>query len=596
MSIPHAVMQRNRSSTVRLSMSSVLVNVLLAVFAFGGSLAMAQQDRPADVAAYLDRCEAFGWSGAVLVVHEGEVLCNMGFGHANRELGLPNGPETLFEIASLTKIITACAVMSLVEEGKVGLDDSIAAHLPGVPEDKRGITIRHLLTHTSGMPRFGPGGGGDDLELAVGGYLSGPPSSSPGEQSEYWNGGYALLAGIIERVSGETYQRFCERRVFEPAGITRSGFTGQAFEAHSLATGYNGLIAERTAADHPYASYGWHYKGMGGMVTSLNDLHQFVNAYESGKLLQDETVQQMETPADGWYGFGWAITQTDRGTQRIGHGGDVQGFHCYLLRFPDEDTLIVVLSNTDDVPVWKIAWNIESLVFDQPMRTPPPPSFDHKIDFSNLVGEYESVDGSRLVVHPIGSSLRIGAVGVDAMSAVEPESSGKGASTALALASSILDAVIASNPEEILDHLAPGIPRSWSSTLCTHIWPAHVREHGKFQSVETLGARMIDTDSYEVLFALDHERSPAQLQVIITNGKLQIFDLKGPGIFADKPFAWIGENMLASFDWSADKITARVRVKHDDSGISLEAEKDGGELLVFTRMVQESTDSLDNED
>ncbi len=578
-------------------MTRVFIDVLVVtVFAFCGSLAMAQQDRPADVAAYLDRCEAFGWSGAVLVVREGEVLSNMGIGLANRELGLVNGPETLFEIASLTKIITACAVMSLVEEGKVGLDDSIAAHLPGVPEDKRGITIRHLLTHTSGMPRFGPSGGGDNLELAVGGYLSGPPSASPGEQSEYWNGGYALLAGIIEQVSGETYQRFCERRVFEPAGMTRSGFTGQTFETHSLATGYNGMIPERTAADHPYASYGWHYKGMGGMVTSLNDLRRFVDTYESGKLLQDETVQQMETPDDGWYGFGWAITQTDRGTQRIGHGGDVQGFHCYLLRFPEEDTLIVVLSNTDDAPVWKIAWNIESLVFDQPMRTPPPPSIDHEIVFSNLVGDYESVDGSRLVVHSIGSSLRIRAVGVNAMSAVEPESSGNGATAAHALASSILDAVIASNSEEILDHLAPGIPQSWSSTLCTHIWPAHVREHGKLQSVESLGARMIGPDSYEVLFALDHEHSPAQLQVVITNGKLQIFDLKGPGIFADKPFACIGESMLASFDWSADKITARVRVKHDESGISLEAEKDNGELLVFTRMVQEDTGGVDSED
>lgn len=107
---------------------------------------------------------------------------------------------------------------------------------------------------------------------------------------------------------------------------------------------------------------------------------------------------------------------------------------------------------------------------------------------------------------------------------------------------------------------------------------------------------MIGPDTYEVLFALDHEHSPAQLQVIITNGKLQIFDLKGPGIFADKPFACIGESMLASFDWSADKITARVRVKYDDSGISLEAEKDNGELLVFTRMVQEDTGGVDSED
>src|SRR5436309_2315987 len=146
--------------------------------------------------AYVARCASFGWSGTVLVARAGKVLLQKGYGDVSA--GVASTPDTLYDLASLSKQITAAAVLRLAMQKKLDLDDPIAKHLAGVPPEHRDITIRHLLTHTSGFPRMGPGGGGPDLAKAVTRYLSGKTTSKPGRRFEYWNGGYALLAAIVE--------------------------------------------------------------------------------------------------------------------------------------------------------------------------------------------------------------------------------------------------------------------------------------------------------------------------------------------------------------------------------------------------------------
>src|SRR5687767_10234922 len=136
---------------------AAVVSVLLAVVV---TRVDAQGAAGAALDDYLGRCAAFGWSGAALIARDGKVVLEKGYGLADRKTGRANDPDTLFEIASATKPFTACAVMKLVELGKLGLDDSISKHLPGVPDDKKDIPVRHLLAHTSGMPRMSPRGSG----------------------------------------------------------------------------------------------------------------------------------------------------------------------------------------------------------------------------------------------------------------------------------------------------------------------------------------------------------------------------------------------------------------------------------------------------
>ena len=175
---------------------------------------------------YVKSQEGAGFRGAVLAAKNGKVVAAVGVGSSDLAGKSRITPSTLFEIASATKQFTAAAIMRLVQEGRLGLDDSIAKHLPGVPEECRAITVRHLLQHTSGIPGKNSQGGGKDLGKVLPLFLRGGPRHPPGTHWEYWNQGYALLSEIIARVSGEPYTDFCRRALFTPSGMHVTRFTG----------------------------------------------------------------------------------------------------------------------------------------------------------------------------------------------------------------------------------------------------------------------------------------------------------------------------------------------------------------------------------
>jgi hypothetical protein len=237
----------------------------------------------------------------------------------------------------------------------------------------------------------------------------------PGAAYEYWNGGYALLAGIVERASGQSFTTFCNEHLFRPAGLERTGFTGDALPREVQAVGYDGDTAVRLAAEHPYgSSYGWQYRGMGGIVTSASELHRFVRALESGLVLKPESVRLMQTRVSASYGLGWGVTETKRKTRRISHGGDVRGFHTQLLRFPDEDGVIILLSNVEGVPLWTLAWNLEAELFGGPHSYPVPPAAVPLPEpvLDRLCGTFALPNGGgRLVLEREGQAVRVCAEG-----------------------------------------------------------------------------------------------------------------------------------------------------------------------------------------
>jgi len=370
------------------------------------------QGRGGDTAAdaiqsYLEACEVYGWSGVVLVEQRGKELVHAGFGLADRASGRRNDEDTLFELASITKPITAAAILSLTDDGKLDLDDSIAEHLPGVPDSAKGITVRHLLAHTSGMPRSATDGRGDDLEAAVKAYLGKGPLVAPGSKFEYWNGGYALLAGIIEEVSGKPYTDVLRKRVFAPAKMKQSGFTGDDVPANRQAIGYEEGKASRLATEHPYGSYGWHYRGMGGVVTTAGDLGRFVASLLDGDLLEHKTLGEMVKHTKGTYGLGWHSRWSFGNGYQISHGGDVRGFHSHVQAFQDGTLTIVVLSNVSGVPPWSLVGNIAALAQDEELPHPflHEPAFWKERDLKALAGTWESSDGRRVNLEVEGVGL-----------------------------------------------------------------------------------------------------------------------------------------------------------------------------------------------
>jgi len=500
-----------------------------------------------DLAAYLDRCERFGFTGTVLVVRKGAVVVQRGYGLADREQGVPNGPDTLFEIASATKPFTACAVMKLVEMGKVGLDDPIGKHLPGVPEDKRAITVADLLAHTSGMSRMSGGGRGPDLGAAVAAYLAAPLVREPGEAHEYWNGGYALLAGIVERAGGMDYTDFCRKHLFEPAGLRNTGFTGDDLEHQAI--GYETGAAPRRAAEHPYGAYGWQYRGMGGLVTSAADLRRFLEAYDAGRILARETVTRMEAPRTPHYGLGWGMASTKRGTRRIGHGGDVRGFHCQIQRFPDEDALVIVLCNID-LPTWTVAWNLEALLFgeDPPYPMPPDVATVPDTELAALEGEYVLDETSAFTVAREAGGLRIGAAGLKACALLRGDAFA-GAEPAVATARGLLDACVRGDAAPVAAAILDHSPDSWPGHLVGSIWPAHLERWGGLGYVRTLSAEASDRGAVTVLFELGHENGTAHLKVVLVGGRLSIFDLRAQRALPSTLVLPQGDGRFAGFAW-----------------------------------------------
>ncbi len=351
--------------------------------------------------------ESVGFTGAVLAAKDGRVVAAVGVGSADPDGRDPITPSTLFEIASITKPFTAVAVMRLVQEGQLGLDDPISKHLPGVPEDCAAITIRHLLQHTSGIPGTNSQGAGDDLSVVLPVFLKGGPQHEPGTHWEYWNQGYSLLSEIIARASDESYTDYCREAIFVPAGMTHSLFTGDAApQGASVAVGQSGRGAPRSALEHPYGSYGFQYRGMGGLVTSVWDLWRWDRALVGTKLLNEASKKEMFTPGEGSYGLGWFILKNKRGRLMQSHNGGVRGFACEVRRYPEQDAAVFVLCSRDDVPVWRIADAVEGVLFGDEGAGPKPPKPLDKELGAEIAGRYVDERENVLVVEPDGPLTR----------------------------------------------------------------------------------------------------------------------------------------------------------------------------------------------
>ena len=292
---------------------------------------------------------------AVLVIDDGKIIFRHAYGLADAENNTPVTPQTNFRIASITKQFTATAIMLLVDESKLSLDDTLDQFFPGFPAYGQRITIRHVLNHTSGLPDYEdlvPEAttlqvhDRDVLKLILD---TDKPLFDLGAQYKYSNTGYSLLALIVEQVAKQPFQSFVDERIFKPCGMDHSVVYIRGLnEVTSRAFGHSKEDGQWVRTDQSVTSA---VLGDGGIYSSIDDLAKWVAALHEQTLLSKEAYRQMYTPvatddpATG-YGFGWRI-DTYKGEKRYHHTGGTRGFSLCLQRFPGRNAAVIVLINNN---------------------------------------------------------------------------------------------------------------------------------------------------------------------------------------------------------------------------------------------------------
>ena len=337
--------------------------------------ASASDTLSARIDSFMLACTGAGFNGTLLVVRDSAVLLDKGYGLRDREEQLPNTPSTVHAIGSITKQFTAACILELQEQGELKVSDPMSAYLVDVPADKSGITLHQLLTHSAGFP----GAIGDDNEAIDGGAftklaMATPLEFAPGTSYAYSNVGYSLLGIIVERVSGMSYERYLHDSLLVPAGLERTGYRLPDWSKEQLAIGYRKDGTRwGTMLDHPMVNGGpgWHLRANGGILSTTRDMATWVDVLGTNKVLTRSSTDAMFTGhveegegAGSFYGYGWALFKTQRGTRLITHNGGNGVQFADVLWFADEGVTVVLMSNANKRGMQDIAWEIGRMVFD----------------------------------------------------------------------------------------------------------------------------------------------------------------------------------------------------------------------------------------
>jgi CubicO group peptidase (beta-lactamase class C family) len=306
---------------------------------------------------------------ALLVSRNGEPVRAQGFGFSNVELQVPVKPETLFQSGSMGKQFTATAVMMLVEEGKVSLDDSITKYFPEAPATWKPVTVRHLLSHTGGFTDYPKDFDfrKDYTEAQLLKIVQAVPLAfPPGTKWSYSNLGYLTLGVLIHRVTGNFYGDMLQARIFRPLGMQTTRIISEADIIPNRASGYR--LVKGELKNQEWVSPTLDTTADGSLYFSILDLAKWDAALYTEKLLKRSSLEQMWTvvklnngkPNSGGYGFGWDIENL-HGHRVIGHGGTWQGFRTHIYRYVDDKLTVVVLANLAEADPGKIAEHVAEL-------------------------------------------------------------------------------------------------------------------------------------------------------------------------------------------------------------------------------------------
>jgi CubicO group peptidase (beta-lactamase class C family) len=360
----------------------ILALALLAVTGCGqiGLGATPQPTQQQEMEAFVQAHLATGnFMGAVLVARGDEVLFQGGYGKANLELDVPNTPESVFRLGSLTKQFTAAAILQLQEQGLLDINDTVDRYLPGYPHGDE-ITIYQLLNHTSGIPDY------EFLESrmvyrnavsldALMAKFSGLPFDyKPGSQFKYSSSGYVILTAIIEKVSGQSYADYLAEHIFQPLGMEATRYDNADTVLPGRASGYTWDGDAYHNAEFFDMS---NAAGAGGLVSTVGDMYKWDQALYTDAVLSAAAREAYFAPSmrmeEGMSSaYGWMIRETPEHTQAM-HSGGINGFVTFVIRDAATQLYVVVLSNVENSAAVDVAQGLAAIAYGEPYDMPGQP-------------------------------------------------------------------------------------------------------------------------------------------------------------------------------------------------------------------------------
>jgi CubicO group peptidase (beta-lactamase class C family) len=342
-----------------------------------GNAATTNQVTDKEMETFLQAHLATGeFMGSVLVARGDKVLHSSGYGMANLEHNVPNTPETVYRLASLTKQFTAAAILQLLEQGLLDINDPVDRHLPDYPHSGE-ITIYQLLNHTSGVPDYEfleptmAFRNAVSLDELMAKFSSLPLDFPPGRQFKYSNSGYVVLTAIIEKVSGKGYVDYLSEHIFQPLGMETTHYDSADVVLPDRATGYTwDNVAYQNAEFFDMSNVA----GAGGLVSTVLDMYKWDRALFSEDLLSESSRQAFFTPTATMeegvgYTYGGAVL-TISGRNYTLFSGNINGFFATALRYPEEEIYVIVLSNLRNPSVQAVALGLAAIALDDPYEIP----------------------------------------------------------------------------------------------------------------------------------------------------------------------------------------------------------------------------------
>jgi CubicO group peptidase (beta-lactamase class C family) len=341
--------------------------------------------------------------GSVLVARDGQVIYSKGYGSADLEWDVPNSPGTKFRLGSVTKQFTAASILLLEERGKLSVSDPVKKYLPGAPAAWDKITIFNLLTHTSGIPNFTGFADYQKLEpfaatseQLVARFRDKPLDFEPGERWQYSNSGYVLLGHLIEKITGDSYEKFVKENIFTPLGMKDSGYDSNSAVIPHRASGY---VSGKNGFENAGFSHMSIPHGAGALYSTTEDLLKWEHGLFGGKLLKAGSLQKMTTPFKSNYAFGLQV-ETTGGHKVIEHGGGIEGFNTELAYYPDDKLTVVVLGNVNGGAPGDIARKLAAIAHGENVKLQSERkeiTLDPKV-LGRYVGAYQMAPGVNMLI------------------------------------------------------------------------------------------------------------------------------------------------------------------------------------------------------
>jgi len=513
----------------------------------------------------LTRFTAFGFSGTVLVAEKGTILLHKGYGFADRQRHIPNTTTTIFPFASIIKGFTAAAIYKLEAEGKLNTADPINKYLTGVPSYATRITLLQLLTHSSGIAHEAdnvPTGAtrgehiANILRLAL--------QSEPGTRYSYSNAGFDILAAIIERVSGLTFESYVHDNLLRPAGLFRTGWRSE-FDSRLFARGYQDYYRD-TTSEITFPA---------GLVGTPAELYKWSEMLYTNRVLPPMARTKLFTPAFDEYVNGWWVTKTKQGVEVQITDGDYPGYQTQMARFPSRHITIVMAINNDAGWGRPIYSALRDMLLGAKYEPPPLVQRIDRVHLNRLSGKYELPSGATFEARAADDSLVVAAAGQEAVSALAGVDAA--ANTRLIARNEVTTDLVAHLKEGDFDWVKSitefQAPEPFQRLR--NFWSTMIATNGQLKGFQVIGSSP-SRGQVQTFIRFDLERGAEYWLLLWHDEKI-----RGWSINVSAPTATLfratSPNEFASLDVPTGKVT-RIRFHGNDGELSVQAAS-GSEVL-----------------